>query len=296
MIELEPHQIDLRYASLRRSNPDKERRLLGSLAEIGQQMPVIVVQGQAARRYILIDGYKRMRCLLRLSEDTVRATPWQLAEADALMLVQLLRRSEGDSPLEQGWLLLELQGRFGLSQNELARRFSVSGSWVSRRLALVKQLPEFVHREVSQGRIGAHAAQKYLAPLARANRTDAEALCKAIAPLKLPSRQVGTLYAGYAHADDQGRALIVNQPELYLRTQAALDSASSEVSADPLAQLFQDADTLIAVAQRLRELISGEIGMRLFQTKADALKPCVTALRATIDALRSCLNQETIDA
>ena len=158
MIALETHQLDLRYASLRRCNPDKERRLLSSLAEIGQQMPVVVVEDELAHRYVLIDGYKRVRSLMRLSSDTVQAIIWQLSQADALMLVQLLRRSDGESPLEQGWLLLELQSRFGLSQNEIARRFAVSGSWVSRRLALGRGLPECVQAEVSKGRIGAHGA------------------------------------------------------------------------------------------------------------------------------------------
>jgi ParB-like chromosome segregation protein Spo0J len=41
------------------------------LAEIGQQLPIVVVS--EAQRFILIDGYTRVRALKRLARDTVRA-------------------------------------------------------------------------------------------------------------------------------------------------------------------------------------------------------------------------------
>src|ERR1019366_7779888 len=46
-----------------------------------------------------------------------------------------------DSAIEQGWLLREMGARFGLGREELARRFDRTPSWVSRRLALVGELP-----------------------------------------------------------------------------------------------------------------------------------------------------------
>jgi len=42
-MELEFHQLDLRYESLRVHRQDRERRLLASLAEHGQQVPIVVV-------------------------------------------------------------------------------------------------------------------------------------------------------------------------------------------------------------------------------------------------------------
>lgn len=57
-MELELHQLDLRYESLRRRAPEREKRLLVSLAENGQQTPIVVV---AARR-VVVDGYKRWVC------------------------------------------------------------------------------------------------------------------------------------------------------------------------------------------------------------------------------------------
>jgi hypothetical protein len=89
-MEIEFHLLDLRYEGLRRRCPDQERRLLASLAQHGQQTPVVVVAAEGGRR-VLVDGYKRVRALRALKADTVLATAWDLAEAEALLLAQLMR-------------------------------------------------------------------------------------------------------------------------------------------------------------------------------------------------------------
>ena len=70
-MEVELHQLLLRYERLRKRAPRAERTLLASLAEIGQQTPVVVVAD--AERFVLIDGYKRVRALKRLAHDVVLA-------------------------------------------------------------------------------------------------------------------------------------------------------------------------------------------------------------------------------
>jgi len=147
-MDLEHHQLDLRYESLRVRRPDRERRLLGSLSETGQQVPIVVVAAQEAGRWVVIDGHKRVRALRRLGQDLVRATQWDLSEADALVLARSMRSSAPESTLEQGWLLSALTVSQGLSQEELAERFDRSPSWVSRRLALVQELPRSVQELV----------------------------------------------------------------------------------------------------------------------------------------------------
>ena len=74
-MELEFHQLDMRYEGLRVRRPERERRLLSSLAERGQQVPIVVIGlTEEANRFLVIDGYKRIRALRRLGQDTVRAT------------------------------------------------------------------------------------------------------------------------------------------------------------------------------------------------------------------------------
>jgi ParB/RepB/Spo0J family partition protein len=176
-MDLEHHQLDLRYERLRVRRPDKERQLLSSMSEHGQQAPIVVVAGASDGCYVVVDGHKRVRAARRLGQDTLRATVWPMEEAEALLLSRSLRAVEAESALEQGWLLAELQSSFGFGQEVLAQRFGRSQSWVSRRLALVSELPEAVQDEVRRGRIGAHAAMKHLVPMAR-QEDDCERLAR----------------------------------------------------------------------------------------------------------------------
>ena len=89
-----------------------------------------------------------------------------MGEAEALPLSRSLRMSPQESALEQGWLLSEMEQRFGYSLDDLARRFDRSVSWVSRRLALVELLPETVQLQVREGNLTAQIAMKYLVPMA----------------------------------------------------------------------------------------------------------------------------------
>lgn len=96
---------------------------MASLLDSGQQHPLVVVEAERESRYIVIDGYKRVRALTKLQLDQAMVTLWELDQAEALVLEQLMRSSDSSGPIEQGWPLVELRERFALSQEELARRF-----------------------------------------------------------------------------------------------------------------------------------------------------------------------------
>ena len=172
-MQLEFHQLDRRWEHLRVREPHRQRRLLASLAESGQQTPIVVVVSHDNReRYLVIDGHKRVVALEQLGRDTVEATVWAMNEAEALLLSRSLRSGPQESALEEGWLLAELEQRFDYSLDELARRFDRSTSWVSRRLALVELLPEAIQQQVREGKLGAQVAMKYLVPVARVDVDD----------------------------------------------------------------------------------------------------------------------------
>ena len=151
-MELEFHQLELRYDRLRIVHPDHERRLLSSLAEVGQQVPIVVVKQDGDEHFVVIDGYKRVRSLRRLGRDTAGSFCWECGEAEALVVSRLWHTGESETALEQSWLLVELHERFQLSLEELARRFTRSVSWVSRRLALVRELPKSIQERVRRER------------------------------------------------------------------------------------------------------------------------------------------------
>lgn len=217
-MKLEFHQLDRRFEHLRVRNPERQRRLMTSLATSGQQTPIVVIAvSKGPDRYLVIDGYKRVAALQKLGHDTVGAVIWDMSEADALVLDRSMRFSEQETALEQGWLLQELEQRFGYGLEDLARRFDRSASWVSRRLALVEQLPETVQERVRAGEISAHVAMKYLAPVARANPQDCQRMAAAFSKYRFSSRQAGELYAAWRDASASIRERILDSPELFLK-------------------------------------------------------------------------------
>ena len=288
-MDLELHQLDRRYEALRTRSARRERRLLSSLSEVGQQTPIIVVRDSA--RWVVIDGYKRVRAVHRLGQDVVRATEWALGEAEALLLERALRGGDADSAIEQGWLLRELMQRFGLGPDELARRFDRSPSWVSRRLGLVTDLPAAVQEQVRLGAIGAHAAMKYLVPLARANATDCESLGQSLGALRPTSRQVAELYVAYTAGNAAVRERVVQQPGLVLKARAELGRTGGELSA--VEQLLHDLRITASVARRARRRLGeGALDGAREAERARALEQGHEA-HFELERLLSRLKQET---
>lgn len=255
-MDLELGCLLLRYEKLRRRNASKERTLVASLAEKGQLLPVIVVAAPEVGRYVLVDGYKRVRSLKSLRQDLVRTTVWDLAEVEAVLLERLMRTSEADSALEQGWLLEDLNERFALSHEDLARRFDRSQSWVSRRLALVRALPREVQQRVQAGDLPAHAAMKYLVPMARAKRGDCVRLITALGSQRPSTRDVGTLYATWVSGNPQTRELVVTHPQAVLRAQEQARRDEELVEKTVSRKLLDNFGILIGVSRRARTQVA----------------------------------------
>ncbi len=113
-MELEFHQLELRYERLKVVRPEQERRLLASLAEVGQQVPIVVVKEAGEGPFVVIDGYKRVRALRRLGRDTVGASCWPGEEAEALIATRLIPRA----PLLEALQAAAQYGLFDLERVE----------------------------------------------------------------------------------------------------------------------------------------------------------------------------------
>jgi len=246
-MQLEFHQLDRRWEHLRVRHPARQRRLLASLAEAGQQTPIVVVAAEEPNRYLVIDGYKRLAALQQLGRDTVQAVVWPMGEAEALLLDRSLRLSEHETALEQGWLLEELEQRFGYGLDELARRFDRSTSWVSRRLALVELVPEAIQQQVREGKIAAHVAMKFLVPVARVSLEDCQRMAAALAQHHWDTRQAGQLYAAWRDGSAMVRKRLLDEPELFLKAQR---QPEPKVPAAPAAELSRDLEMVAAIVNR----------------------------------------------
>jgi ParB family transcriptional regulator, chromosome partitioning protein len=219
-MQLEFHQLERRWEHLRVRQPQRQRRLMASLAESGQQTPIVVVLSTGEReRYLVIDGYKRIAALEQLGRDTIEATVWAMSAAEALLLEWTLRCTPQESALEQGWLLVEMEQSFGYGLEELARRLDRSVSWVSRRLALVELLPESIQQQVREGKLGAQLAMKYLVPMARVSREDCVRMASAFVQQHCNTREAGQLHAAWREGSRVVRERVLAEPELFLKTQ-----------------------------------------------------------------------------
>ena len=253
-MQLEFHQLDRRWEHLRVRHPGRQRRLLASLAESGQQMPIVVVavEGQADR-YVVIDGYKRIAALEQLSRDTVAAVVWPMSEAAAVLLDRSLRMSEQETALEVGWLLAELEQRFGYGLDEMARRFDRSVSWVSRRLALVELLPEAIQQQVREGEISAQVAMKFLVPVARISLETCQQMAAIFAQYHCGAREAGQLYAAWRQGSPATRKRILDEPELFFKTQRQEERATTSTAS----ALMRDLEMVAAILNRVQRRIAG---------------------------------------
>jgi ParB family chromosome partitioning protein len=256
-VQVEISELALEYAGLRVQDRRRQARLSASLAEHGQQSPVLVVTGSAPERLVLIDGYLRVEALRQLARDMVDALRLDLSEVDALLLRHRLEASRRRSALEDAWLLHELQVRHGLSQQQLGERLDRSSSWISRHLGLVRVLPEPVQRAVQLAVLPAQAASKYLVPLARANPEACAQLVTALGTTRVSVRQVEHLYAGWREGDAEQRRHLLADPHLYLKALEVV--AAAEPSPGPngpsllLAELERMAGCCRRARARLRE-------------------------------------------
>jgi ParB family transcriptional regulator, chromosome partitioning protein len=280
-MQLEFHQLDRRWEHLRVRQPHRQRRLMASLAECGQQTPIIVVLSAENReRYLVIDGHKRIAALQRLGRDTVEATVWAMSEAEALLLERSLRLSPQESALEQGWLLTEMEQRYGYSLEELGRRFDRSGSWVSRRLGLVELLPEAIQQQVREGKLASQLAMKYLVPVARVNVEDCERMAAVFVKHHCDTRQAGQLYAAWRDGTRVVRARVLAEPELFLKTQRQAPSASPA----PVA-LEHDLEMAVAILRRA--------GRRLAEALPEMTGPQLEHAQREIESARRELERMT---
>ena len=169
-IELNLRQLRQSYAELRIIEKKRLAQLSWSLKRHGQQSPVLVVAGEEADRYVLIDGYLRAMALDQLGRETVRALLLPLCERQALVLCHRAEPVWRRTELEQGWLVRLLSERHKAGVNEIARDLGQSSSWVQRRLTLVRQLPESEQALVRQGILSPYAAvRRCPANLSRGN-------------------------------------------------------------------------------------------------------------------------------
>lgn len=289
MVTLELAQLDFRYAGLRIADPVRRARLEQAIAQQGQQVPVLVVAGEGGR-YVLVEGFGRAAALRRLARDTVQAVVLDVGETDALVLRHRLDHGTPRSALEEGWLVATLVDR-GKSQADVAIALAKSAAWVSRRLALVRTLPEVAQEAVREARIGAGAAEKFLVPLSRGNAEHCTLLVQGLRSIRPTVRQLAGLYAAWKAAPEDVRRKIAEQPLLYLKVEEATQAADDEdVGA------LRDVEAVAGACGRARKGLREGSFARLREERRPELDAAWTEASLAFSALLRALGEEGVRA
>ena len=290
MPTLELPQLVLRYAGLRIADPARRARLEQAIAQQGQQVPVLVLAGDADK-YVLIEGYGRVDALTRLGRDTVQATVLDMGEAEALVLRHRLDHGAPRSALEEGWLVTMLLD-CGKSQVEVAIALVKSTAWVSRRVALVRTLPEVAQDAVRAARIGASSAEKFLVPLSRGNASHCIRLVEGLRTIRPTQRQLLRLYTAWKAANNEVRQKIVEQPLLYLKVDEALKHNDPAEDADLTA--VRDVEGIAASCGRARRGLREGAYVRLREEHRLQFVAAWQEARLAFDAVSGLVRKEGV--
>lgn len=219
-IEVEWHQLELRYQSLRIHTASAIRQLMMSLHSYGLLVPITVIaSGVSGCPWIVIDGYLRIAALKALGHDLVTATVWPLDAAEALLDVYKHNKSRTWEAFEEANLLFELSTVHQYSQTKLAQVLGKSEAWICHRLQLITQLPDFVKEAIYQGRLSSWSASRILIPFARANAQHAEQFVGYLSLKSHTSRDIQAFYEHYMRSNKKTREALALNPTSFFKLQ-----------------------------------------------------------------------------
>jgi predicted transcriptional regulator len=209
--EIDLSELDVRYENYRMKNPGLEKRLLASIAQRGIEH---ALEGAVAGEVrILLNGFKRRRCALRLGLSTVPYV--SLGEDEAGAILNLLRVSNQTtlSLLEQARFIEQLRRLEKMSVADIAEQLSRSKSWVSMRLGLLEEMSPLVQQEIFSGRFPLYCYMYSLRPFMRLNsngKQEVEDFIVAVRGLRLSVREIEQLANGYFRGPHSMREMIQN--------------------------------------------------------------------------------------
>ena len=198
MIEATLDQLDLHLSSLRSIHASAVDKMTASMAKYGQLTPVTVVADKD--RMVLVDGFKRHRSAVQLGMKKLSVIVLQKSSSEAKALIYLLNRPASFSIINEANLVRDLVEVEGLNQVETATLLERHKSWVSRRLAMIRDLAPEVVEDIRLAMVPAGVGSS-LARLPRDNQAD---FCAAIQQHGLTSGEVKQLVDLWCKAGEPG--------------------------------------------------------------------------------------------
>ena len=268
--------IDRRFAALRLISPVALRRLRGSIEREGIRHPVLVSSAVESQRWVLLDGFKRVRVAeeLALASLWARAVAFDAAQSKAA-IVHCNQGQPGLSEVEEAWIVRALCREHRLTQASVGQLLGRDKSWVCRRLQLAEALDATLQDDLRLGLLSATAARE-LARLPRGNQRPA---AQAVRDHQLTSRQTARLVQRLeASTDPAARHAVLADPLRYVA--AERPSGPRAEAADPrLSETGNRLRRLLlrweGISSQLARHLSGHAPAGLEAAEAGVLGPLV---------------------
>ena len=201
MTEAEIHTISKKYESFRLRDKSREKYLLQSILEHGIRRPLQCVRSCDRKyQYVLLDGFKRLRCSDKLQLRMVPVI--SLGSDEAASILHLLRSSNEQnlSTLEQARFVDELHNQHELGIAEIALRLECSKAWVSVRLGIIREMSQVVREAVFSDRFPVRSYMYTLRQFTRVNSIPAKAIDRFVSSVSgkgFSTRDIERLAYGY---------------------------------------------------------------------------------------------------
>ena len=209
--QVEISSFDLRYEGYRIRSVGAEKALLLSISAQGIREPLAGVD--KADQRILLDGFKRYRCAIKLNISIV---PYLSLEGDEPAgIIELMRISNAKSLsiLEQARLIDELINVHQMGNAEIATLLERSKAWVSVRSGIISQMSPKVMSQIFNGKFPVYSFMYTLRQFMRLNgvkKAEIDEFVNAVAGKHLSTRDIDLLAHAYFKGSDEFREQIKN--------------------------------------------------------------------------------------
>jgi ParB/RepB/Spo0J family partition protein len=190
--------IDLKYAIYRLKDERREKELLASIAERGIEDCLFGIEREA--RFVLLDGFKRFRCALKLKIMTLPVRGYAGGECDGV--IQFLKQTQKRNLtfFEEASLIDLLRNEHALSVADIAAQLGKSSGWVSIRLGVLQEMPASIRDAILSGKFPYRAYLYTLRHFTRVkgvSKKETEEFVQSVSGKNLSLRSIETLAQGY---------------------------------------------------------------------------------------------------
>lgn len=195
MTKVEIQQIDRQFEYLRLKDKRIEEKLLNQILHEGVHEPLGCVFNKD--RWILIDGFKRLRCSIKLKIHKLRVTNIGQNDADALLNVLRKFTIHPLHMIEQARIVEYLHEKSSMSISEIARHLNRSPAWVSVRVGLIARMSPILREAVFSGKIPVRNVMYSLKAFTRVKAKEVDEFVGCVAGKGLSVREIDELAKAY---------------------------------------------------------------------------------------------------